>query len=85
MQRIINVISLISFLLVVSILGGGTYSYLWLTNEDNQKMIKEKLMKEVTSSISLPSISGPALPTGALSPAQQKNEKKKAVGVPFSL
>ena len=43
MQKIINVISLISFLLVVSILGGGTYSYLWLTNEDNQKMIKEKL------------------------------------------
>ena len=30
----------------------------------------------------MPGLSGPALPTGALSPAQQKNEEKKAIGLP---
>ena len=32
--------------------------------------------------IKLPGLSGPALPTGALSPAQQKHENKKAIGLP---
>jgi len=83
MQRILNIISLLSFVLVVSITGGGVFGYLWITNEDNQKMLQDKAMEKVMDAIKLPGLSGPALPTGPLSPAQQKNEEKKAIGVPF--
>ena len=82
MQRILNIISLLSFVLVVSITGGGGFGYLWITNEDNQKMLQDKAMEKVMGAMKLPGLSGPALPTGALSPAQQKNEEKKAFGLP---
>ena len=82
MQRIFNIISAVSFLLVLSITGGGVFGYLWITNEDNQKMLQDKAMEKVMGAIKLPGLSGPALPTGALSPAQQENEEKKAFGLP---
>ena len=82
MQKVLNIISVLSFLLVPSITGGGVFGYLWITNEDNQKMLQDKAMEKVMSAIKLPGLSGPALPTGALSPAQQKNEEKKAFGLP---
>ncbi len=80
MQRIFNIISAVSFLLVLGITGGGVFGYLWITNEDNQKMLQDKAMEKVMGAIKLPGLSGPALPTGALRPAQQKNEEKKAFG-----
>jgi len=82
MQRIFNIISVLAFLLVAGITGGGIFGYLWITNEDNQKMLQDKAMEKVMSAVKLPGLSGPALPTGALSPAQQKNEEKKAFGLP---
>ena len=82
MQKILNIISVLSFVLVAAITGGGVFSYLWITNEDNQKMLQDKAMEKVREAIPLPSLSGPALPTGALSPAQQKNENKIAFGLP---
>ena len=75
MQRILNIISLLSFVLVVSITGGGVFGYLWITNEDNQKMLQDKAMEKVMGAMKLPGLSGRALPTGALSPAHQKNEE----------
>ena len=83
MQKIINIISVVSFLLVAGLTGGTVFGVLWITNEDNQKMLQDKAMEKVMGAIKLPGLSGPALPTGALSPAQQKNEEKKAIGVPF--
>jgi len=82
MQRIFNIISVLAFLLVAGMTGGGIFGYLWITNEDNQKMLQDKAMEKVMGAIKLPGLSGPALPTGALSPAQQKNEEKKAFGLP---
>ncbi len=82
MQRIFNIISVLSFLIVAAITGGGIFGYLWITNEDNQKMLQDKAMEKVMGSMKLPGLSGPALPTGALSPAQQSNEEKKAIGLP---
>ena len=82
MQRILNIISLLSFVLVVSITGGSVFGYLWITNEDNQKMLQDKAMEKIMGAMKMPGLSGPALPTGALSPAQQKNEEKKAFGLP---
>ena len=79
MQKILNIISVISFLLVAAITGGGLFGYLWITNEDNQKMLQDKAMEKVMGAIKIPGLSGPALPTGALTPGQQKNEEKKAM------
>ena len=79
MQKILNIISVISFVLVAAITGGGVFGYLWITNEDNQKMLQDKSMEKVMGAIKIPGLSGPALPTGALTPGQQKNEEKKAM------
>ena len=82
MQKILNIISVVSFLLVAGLTGGTVFGYLWITNEDNQKMLQATAMEKVMCAIKLPGLSGPALPTGALSPAQQKNEEKNAFGLP---
>ena len=79
MQKVLNIISVVSFVLVAAITGGGVFGYLWITNEDNQKMLQDKAMEKVMSAIKIPGLSGPALPTGALTPGQQKNEEKKAM------
>ena len=79
MQRIFNTISAISFLLVLGITGGGVFGYLWVTNPANQKMLQDKAMEKVMGAIKIPGLSGPALPTGPLSPAQKKNEEKKVM------
>ena len=63
MQKILNIISVISFLLVAAITGGGVFGYLWITNEDNQKMLQNKITEKVMGSIKMPSLSSPALPT----------------------
>tara|TARA_R100001443_G_scaffold42259_1_gene55589 strand:- start:241 stop:504 length:264 start_codon:yes stop_codon:yes gene_type:complete len=83
-RKILDGIAVLSLLLSAGTIASGTYAYLWIINEDNQNMIKEKVMKQVMSSISIPSLSGPALPTNPLSQKQQKNEEKKAIGIPFS-
>ena len=62
-QKIINAISVIAFLLVVSITGGGLFGYLWITNEKNQEKLKQQLVEQVTGSLNLPGLTGPALPT----------------------
>ena len=79
MQKVFNIISAISFLLVLGLTGGGVFGYLWITNSENQKMLQDKAMEKVMGAIKIPGLSGPALPTGPLSPAQQKNEEKKAL------
>ena len=62
-QKILNIISLISFVLVAAITGGGIFGYLWITNEKNQEKLKQQLVEQVTKSIKLPELSSPALPT----------------------
>ena len=63
MQKILNIISVISFILVAAITGGGVFGYLWITNEDNQKMLQDKAMEKVMGSMKMPNLSGPVLPT----------------------
>ena len=63
MQKILNIISVISFVLVAGITGGGVFGYLWITNEDNQKMLQDKITEKVMGSIKMPSLSGPVLHT----------------------
>jgi len=63
MQKVLNIISVLSFLLVLSISGIGTYGYLYLTNEENQEKLKQQLIEQVTGSLKMPGLSGPVLPT----------------------
>ena len=63
MQKILNIISVVSFVLVAGITGGGVFGYLWITNEDNQKMLQDKITEKVMGSIKMPGLSGPVLPT----------------------
>tara|TARA_B100000902_G_scaffold284696_1_gene270675 strand:- start:279 stop:497 length:219 start_codon:yes stop_codon:yes gene_type:complete len=63
MQRIFNALSALSFLLVLAITGSGVLGYLWITNEKNQEKLKQQLIEQVTSSLKMPGLSGPVLPT----------------------
>jgi len=63
MQKILNIISVISFVLVAAITGGGVFGYLWITNEENQEKLKKQMIEQVTGSLKMPGLSGPVLPT----------------------
>ena len=65
MQRIFNILSAISFLLVLAITGSGVLGYLWITSEKTQEKLKQQLMEQVTGSLNMPNLSGPVLPTAA--------------------
>jgi hypothetical protein len=65
MQKILNIISVISFTLVALLTAGTTFGYFWITNKENQDKLKQQLVEQVTKSIQLPSLSSPALPTAA--------------------
>jgi len=54
MQKLFNILSVISLLLTSSVIGGGVYSYFWLKNTDNQNIIKEQLMKEIKKGKNVP-------------------------------
>ena len=63
MQKIINALSVVSFLLVISITGGGVFGYLWITNEENQENLKKELIGNLTESLPIPNnLTGPARP-----------------------
>tara|TARA_R100001594_G_scaffold2795_1_gene10973 strand:- start:135 stop:392 length:258 start_codon:yes stop_codon:yes gene_type:complete len=67
MQKIINALSVISFLLVVAISGGGVFGYLWITNEENQEKLKQELLSNLTGSLPIPkALTGPAIPTAPI-------------------
>ena len=66
MQKIINALSVIAFLLVISITGGGVFGYLWITNEENQEKLKQQLVDSVMQNVPIPGgLTGPALPATA--------------------
>ena len=64
MQKIINALSVISFLLVIAISGGGVFGYIWITNEENQEKLKKELVGNLTGSLPIPKgLTGPSIPT----------------------
>ena len=75
MQKLINVLAVLSFLGTASIVGGGTYVY--LNREAIAEDAKEKVTKAATEAIAgalpglidsampaMPEVTGPALPSG---------------------
>jgi len=76
MQKIINAISVIAFVLVAALTGGTVFGYLWITNEENQEKIKQQVIESVMSNVPIPGgLTGPALPTtspGSAKPGRPK-------------
>jgi len=68
-QKIANVLSIISFLMVTSVIGGGYFGYKYVTSEQ----FKTKMMNQVMGNVQglmpkildqgLPEMTGPSLPT----------------------
>ena len=64
MQKIINALSVVSFLLVAALTGGTLFGYLWITNEENQEKIKKQVIESVMQNVPIPGgLTGPASPT----------------------
>jgi len=71
-QKIANILSIVSFVLVSSVIGGGYFGYKYVTSEQ----FKTKVMNEVLGNVQglmpkmldqgLPDMTGPSLPTTKL-------------------
>lgn len=71
MRKVLDALSVVSFLLVTALTGGTVFGYLWITNEENQEKIKQQVIESVMSNVPIPGgLTGPALPTK--SPGKQK-------------
>jgi len=77
-RKILDAVACVALLISASLAGGSFFLYKYVSSPQFEEQVKKKIMKE----IKLPSLSGPALPTGALTPKQQKIEIKKSKGVP---
>jgi hypothetical protein len=71
-QKIANVLSIVSFIMVASMSGGAYFGYKYLTSEN----FKSQVMKEIMGNVSglmpkvldkgLPDVTGPSIPTKSL-------------------
>ena len=68
-NKVANLLSAISFVLSVSIIGTGTFGYFWF--KANRDTIQEKLVKQIMSQIKLPNLTSPALPTAPVGQNKQ--------------
>ncbi len=74
-RKVLDIISVLAFILAASLSGGTLFAYFWLTNSSNQEMLKEKALDAVKGALPIPgNLTGPALPTG--------KSGKGATGVP---
>ena len=72
LNRVCQILSILSFLMVTSVIGGGYFGYKYVTSEQ----FKAKLMNEVLGNVQglmpkildqgLPDMTGPSLPTTQL-------------------
>ena len=61
MRKVIDSIAIAAGAGVIAILGGGAYGFFWF--QGNKDALMDKAIEQVTKSITLPGLSGPALPT----------------------
>jgi hypothetical protein len=83
----IKILTYINTAALVVAVGGGAFAYFQRGKISDALLekVKGQIPSLVTDAIKMPSLSGPVLPTGALSPAQKKNEEKKALKFTNSL
>ena len=67
-QKIANVLSIVSFVMVTSVIGGGYFGYKYVTSEQFQAKMMNKVLEGVQGMMpkvlekGLPDITGPSLP-----------------------
>jgi hypothetical protein len=67
-QKIANVLSIVSFIMVSSVLGGGYFGYKYVTSEQFQTKMMNKVLRNVQGMMpkvldkSLPSTTGQSIP-----------------------
>ena len=68
MRKALDIITIVTGILMLSILGGGFFTYRYLTSEGFQKQMMDKVLGGVSGMMpkvldkSLPSMTGPSLP-----------------------
>jgi len=71
-QKIANILSIVSFVLVSSVIGGGYFGYKYVTSEQFQNKMMNKVLGNVQGLMPkmldqvLPDMTGPSLPTTKL-------------------
>ena len=71
-QKIANILSIVSFVLVSSVIGGGYFGYKYVTSEQFQTKMMNKVLGGVGDMMpkvldkALPEMTGPSLPTTKL-------------------
>ena len=58
-QKIANILSIVSFVLVSSVIGGGYFSYKYITSPKGQEKIKKQILDEGLPEMVQPSIDIP--------------------------
>jgi len=67
-QKIANVLSIVSFIMVTSVIGGGYFGYKYVTSEQFQTKMMNKVLRNVQGMMpkvldkSLPSTTGQSIP-----------------------
>ena len=67
-NKIANVLSIVSFLMVTSVIGGGYFGYKYVTSEQFKSKVMNQIMKEVQTILpgqiqkKLPKVTGKSLP-----------------------
>ena len=67
-QKIANILSIVSFVLVSSVIGGGYFGYKYVTSEQFQNKMMNKVLGDVSNMLpkvlekGLPDLTGPSLP-----------------------
>ena len=68
MRKVLDIITIVTAILMLGILGGGFFTYRYVTSENFQKKIMDKVLGGVGDMMpkvldkSLPSMTGPSLP-----------------------
>ena len=68
MRKVLDIITIVTGILMIGIIGGGFFTYRYLTSEDFQKQMIDKVLGGVSGMMpkvlddSLPKMTGPSLP-----------------------
>ena len=65
MRKVLDSLAVASFLLSAAFVAGGIYSFLWISNEDNQKELMDSAVEKIKENLPIPTVpktTGKALP-----------------------
>ena len=68
MRKVLDIITIVTGILMLGILGGGFFTYRYLTSEDFQKQMMDRVLGSVGDMMpkilddSLPKMTGPSIP-----------------------